>query len=80
MLYSTGARAMFHVAKNLLGVTSLLERKIETSDPTELTEDYLKLELGLTSDQPTSGAGTPQPVQTEDKKAFARPKGPGRRR
>ncbi|KAK7693694.1 hypothetical protein QCA50_003265 [Cerrena zonata] len=79
MLYSSGARAMFHTAKNLLGVASLLERKIETSDPTELTEDYLKLELGLTDDQ-SSGAGTTQPVQAEDKKAFARPKGPGRRR
>lgn len=70
---------MFHTAKNLLGVTSLLERKIETSDPTELTEDYLKLELGLTDDQ-SSGTGTPQVVQAGDKQTFARPKGPGRRR
>ncbi|CAL1705028.1 unnamed protein product [Somion occarium] len=79
MLYSSGARSTFHIAKTVLGATSLLERKIETSDPKELTEEYLKLELGLL-DSNDAASAIPLAIDGDEKKPFARPKGPGRRK
>lgn len=84
MVYSSGASAVFTHAKIILppstSTGSLASRKIETSDPNELGEAYLIAELGLDlggDPEPGSGAATPR---EEEKKAFARPKGPGRRR
>lgn len=86
MVYSSGAAGLFVSAKSIFTAESssssvLATRRIETSDPKELGEAYLITGLGLgtgtTDVEGDSGAGTPQ---EEDKKPFARPKGPGRRR
>ena len=93
MLYSSGASGVFASAKSIITAASssasvLASRKIETSDPKELDEAYLRAELGIGAggaggsvpgSAPGSGAGTPS-LRDEDKKPFARPKGPGRRR
>ncbi|KAG6911437.1 hypothetical protein DXG01_014511 [Tephrocybe rancida] len=73
MFYSSGVATTYLATKVLLPPGALAARKIETSDPTELDEQYLREELGLDLDAP------PLEVQ-EEKKAFARPKGPARRR
>ena len=82
MLYSSGASGVFQSAKLILeGSPSVLaSRKVETSDPKELNEAYLRAELGHegSSGNP-SGAATPV-ERIEEKKPFAKPKGPGRRR
>ncbi|KAF9234031.1 actin depolymerizing protein [Melanogaster broomeanus] len=80
MVYSSGALIVFRQAKTLLGDDDnfvLATRKIETSDPKELTEAFLKEELNLGNSTGNGGDDT----RTETPKApFARPKGPGRRR
>lgn len=74
MVYASGVSSAFTHARSLLPAGSLANRKVETSDPGELDEAYLKSELGI-------GEGGSTPVtEVEEKKAFARPKGPGRRR
>ncbi|KAJ7632156.1 hypothetical protein FB45DRAFT_911660 [Roridomyces roridus] len=72
MVYASGFNALFFHAKNILA-DSLLTRKIETSTPTEIDEVYLRSELDLVSGQGTPGSG-------EEKKPFARPRGPARRK
>ncbi|KAF9483870.1 actin depolymerizing protein [Pholiota conissans] len=77
MLYSSGSTTTYQAAKHLLAsltpTVTLATRKIETSDPKELDEAYLITELGLSLiDDSTAAANLP--------KAFARPKGPPRRR
>jgi twinfilin-like protein len=47
-------------------------RRIETSDPKELNEDFLKVELGFEETEASAAFQEP--------KAFPRPKGPSRRR
>ncbi|KDQ60680.1 hypothetical protein JAAARDRAFT_31659 [Jaapia argillacea MUCL 33604] len=90
MIYSSGALIFYNQVKailappNLSPSTVLASRKIETSNPRELDEEHVKSELGL------EGSGVATPVEAgsgaggngagEEKKAFARPKGPGRRR
>lgn len=76
MIYSSGVAALQNRAKSLLSSTSsnIVSRRIETSDPKELDEMFLISELGLTEDE------APPPAGREDKKPFARPKGPGRKR
>lgn len=78
MLYSSGSTMTFQAVKNILNSSSLPisvhSRKIETSDPQELNEAFLITELGLDSNEQTSVAAV------ESNKAFARPKGPPRRR
>ncbi|KAG5340330.1 hypothetical protein C0989_002141 [Termitomyces sp. Mn162] len=61
--------------------TRLASRKIETSDPSELDEAYLKSELGFDVIGPVDGqsAGTGF-RDAEEKKPFARPRGPARKR
>lgn len=78
MVYSTGAGAIFRQVRDILGEQRgfvLASRKLETSDPGELTATFLKEELALENGnnaltQPAPGSST----------SFARPKGPGRRR
>ncbi|KAF8969943.1 hypothetical protein BDZ97DRAFT_1957569 [Flammula alnicola] len=78
MLYSSGSTTTYQAAKSILASllppVTLAVRKIETSDPKELDEAFLKAELGLSDakDGPVAAADSP--------KAFARPKGPPRRR
>jgi twinfilin-like protein len=77
MVYASGARSTHITMKNIL--TTLPRslnsniRRIETSDPNELNEDFLKVELGL------DVQGTERLAAVEPK-AFAKPKGPPRRR
>ena len=83
MVYSTGVISTYRGGKALLGDAGslLAERKIETSEPSELNEEFFKLELRLTASTSPAGSGTATPLAVEeDKKAFARPKGPGRKR
>jgi twinfilin-like protein len=82
MLYSSGAIGVFASAKTILGPESssvLASKKIETSDPKEIDEAFIRAELGVEESAPGSGAGTPS-LRDDEKKPFARPKGPGRRR
>lgn len=80
MVYSTGAVVILRQVKDLLGEESgfvLAPRKIETSDPTELTEAFLKEELSIgNGTKDGKDANTVNVTRT----SFARPKGPGRRR
>lgn len=80
MLYSSGKLSTYMDAKKVLELegssTTIVERKIETSDPAELDEKDLALELGRDSAATPSAATSVQ----EEKKPFARPKGPGRKR
>lgn len=78
MVYSTGAVVIHRQVRELLGEErgfALASRKIETSDPRELTEAFLKEELNI-------GNGTDNGKDTNSvtRTSFARPKGPGRRR
>lgn len=77
MLYSSGAISTYQAGKTYLGVAThyLAERKIETSDPKELDEEFLKAELRLTS---PAASGSATPTSDETKGAFARPRGPAR--
>ena len=74
MLYSSGSTTTFQAVKNILNSSSfpisVQSRKIEMSDPQELNEAFLKIELGL--DESDIAA-------VDTNKAFARPKGPRRR-
>lgn len=78
MLYSSGSSGTHQTAKTLLTASSpsivIASRKIETSDPKELDEAFLRLELGKTADGTTANAAVTN-------KPFAKPRGPaGRRR
>ena len=78
MLYSCSSAMTFQAIKNILDSSSSLiniqSRKIETSDPQELNEVFLITELGLDANKELGI------VAGDSKKAFARPKGPPRRR
>lgn len=65
MIYSSGASSVLAIAKDN-GVSII--RKVETSDPKEVNETFIRAELGLNN----LSAG-------DEKKPFARPKGPARR-
>jgi twinfilin-like protein len=81
MVYSSGALLVFQSAKSILADSAssvLAAKKIETSDPTELDEGYLKTELGV--GQGNDG-GLSHPMERLGiQKPFSKPKGPGRRR
>jgi twinfilin-like protein len=74
MIYSSGSTSTFQTAKDILTSLSppvtVVSRKVETSDPTELDEEYLKAELGCTD-------RTAPPAETS--RGFSRPKRPPRR-
>lgn len=87
MVYSSGATSTFTAAKPLLFSPSnnnnISSRKIETSDPTELDEAYIVSELGLNVDSTASDAaqgGGPVGRDGDEKKPFAKPRGPVRRK
>ncbi|KAK0228061.1 actin depolymerizing protein [Armillaria fumosa] len=79
MLYSTSAYPIYMVAKTLLHPDTVAARRIETSDPKEITEGYLKIELKLSSDNSVSQNAS-EVLDGGEKKPFAKPKGPNRRR
>ena len=83
MLYSSGMLLVYHHAKSLLEGTpaTLLTRKVETSDPKEINERFLKSVLGPSlGGEDNHGSGVSTPAQDEQKPMFARPKGPARKR
>jgi hypothetical protein len=59
-----------HDVKANLGVT--VAKRLEASDPSELDLAWLRSEL--------TPAGTPAPVAEGEKKPFAKPRGPARRK
>ncbi|TFK55162.1 actin depolymerizing protein [Heliocybe sulcata] len=72
MLYSSGASSVYTAAKQL--IPNVAGRKVETSEPGEVSEAWVRSEVGEekkegTQAQPQGGAG-----------GFARPKRPGGRR
>jgi len=80
MMYSSGSAFVYRTASSLLGDApdkqiQLLSRRIETSDPDELTASHLR-QFGLD----LAGDTASQPNIAEDKKPFARPRGPAKRR
>lgn len=88
MVYSCAFNVLFVEAKALLqdveGCT-LLSRKVETSDPKELNEAYLRDTLGSQLDESFAGEasadgneGTPAAPLADEKK-FAKPRGPAKR-
>lgn len=82
MLYSSGMLLVFHHAKSLVEPrATLVTRKVETSDPGELNEHFLRSVLGPNLDSLSPhGSGASTPAQEDQKPLFARPKGPPRRR
>jgi len=80
MVYSTGALIIFREVRAILGEERgfvLATRKIETSDPGELTEAFLREELNTGNG---ISDGNTLARSTASNTSFARPKGPGRRR
>ncbi|KAI6129077.1 hypothetical protein EV401DRAFT_807599 [Pisolithus croceorrhizus] len=78
MVYSSGALLIFKEAKAFLETTPsflLAPKKLETSDPSELTEQYLMQELSFGN----STADNTHHSATQGS-TFARPRGPARRR
>lgn len=78
MVYSTGAVVVLRQVRDLLGEEGgfvLAPRKLETSDPRELTEAFLREELSI-----GNGTDNRKDTNTSTRTSFARPKGPGRRR
>ncbi|KAF5391927.1 hypothetical protein D9757_001841 [Collybiopsis confluens] len=78
MLYSSGSSGVFQAAKTLLS-SSLNARKIETSDPAELDEAFLKSELGFDNKADITTAFN-APLSSDSVRSFAKPRGPARRR
>ncbi|KAJ7047287.1 hypothetical protein C8F04DRAFT_1449 [Mycena alexandri] len=80
MVYASGFNAAFLAAKALAPFHA---RKIETSTPSEIDEVYLRSELDVSSASgsgtPASGTSTPGGGNDDEKKPFARPRGPKRR-
>ncbi|KAJ7090306.1 hypothetical protein B0H15DRAFT_838062 [Mycena belliarum] len=81
MVYASGFNAVFMAGKTLLAdsPSPLLMRKIETSTPSEIDEAYLRSELDLSSGEPTPSSTAGGAGNDDEKKPFARPRGPKRR-
>ncbi|KAH9063356.1 actin depolymerizing protein [Lactarius vividus] len=77
MLYSSGSSSVYQTAKSLLPPLLLGPRKVETSDPHELGASFLRAELGQSKEP--NRMGTPSNSGLGGA-AFARPKGPYKRR
>jgi twinfilin-like protein len=86
MLYSTGSGSTQRWIKELLSSTTptaqFSARKVETSEPQELTEAFIVEELGLkgSSSDALGGNGNSNSRPNDESKPFARPRGPPRRR
>lgn len=86
MVYSSASVSLYESAKVLLAssASSLATRKVQTSEPGEINEQFLRTEFGFndTSSGPAGSSGS-SGVPTdaaEAKKPFAKPRGPGRRK
>lgn len=84
MLYSSAAMSTYLAVKDFLAETGstfpLATKRIETSDPTELDEAFIK--AGLNIDEPAGIVANNNGARQDDpaKPSFARPRGPARRR
>lgn len=84
MVYSSAAMSTYLAAKGFLAETGstfpLATKRIETSDPAELDEAFLK--AGLNHDGPAGAIVNNDGTRQDDpaKPSFAKPKGPARRR
>ncbi|KAG2120031.1 actin depolymerizing protein [Suillus clintonianus] len=84
MLYSSAAMSTYLAAKDLLAEIGstfpLATKRIETSDPTELDEAFLK--TSLNHDEPAGSITNNSGARQDDpaKPSFAKPRGPARRR
>jgi len=80
MIYASASNAVYHSAKALLdGSTSVLAtKKVETSDPKEIGEAYLRDKLGFEQRNVDNVKSRSAEVPRETK-PFAKPRGPGRR-
>src|SRR5258707_652136 len=71
MVYASGARSAHVAMRNILELSSSSIdskfRRIETSDPNELNEDFLKVEFGF-------GLQRTEAVAIQPSRAFPRPK------
>ncbi|PFH50691.1 hypothetical protein AMATHDRAFT_75483 [Amanita thiersii Skay4041] len=78
MLYSSGTLSTFRSGKEIILASSpmayVAPRRIETSDPRELTETFVVHALGLNEE-----ADLTKINKDDVKKPFARPRGPGRK-
>jgi len=83
MIYSSAAMSTYLAVKDFLAETGstfpLATKRIETSDPTELNEAFLKAGLNLVA---LAGTIVNDGARQDDaaKPSFARPRGPARRR
>lgn len=84
MLYSSGSGATQRWIKELLASTAptvqLASRKIETSEPQELTEEYIIEELRLRVAEDLMDSNGSSSSSPNGAKPFAKPRGPSRRR
>jgi twinfilin-like protein len=86
MLYSSAAMSTYLAVKDLLAETGstfpLATKRIETSDPTELNEVFLKAGLNMDHDGPAGTITNDNSARPDDsaKPLFAKPRGPARRR
>ena len=75
MIFSSGVTGVQTAAQiNIFPPDSFNERRIETSDPTEVDEQFIISKLGY--EEGSNAKANTSTAQT----SFARPKGPGRRR
>ncbi|KAL0580426.1 Twinfilin-1 [Marasmius crinis-equi] len=97
MVYSSGALIFFREVQAKIQAASEPEsstvvntRKVETSDPSEINEEFLLAEVlrdtrldtagGASGGNETPGSGARTPLGSADDKKFAKPRGPARRR
>lgn len=82
MIYSSATQPLYQASKNFIPAEILAARKIETAEPSEINEAYLRFELTPSStsnvEQMRAAVSTPGTV-SDQTKGFARPKGPPRR-
>ncbi|KAF8319344.1 actin depolymerizing protein [Clavulina sp. PMI_390] len=81
MLYSSSANTLVQHARTNFNIT--VSKRVEVSDPSDIDVPWLKRELEPTASTSTpgsaAGSGASTPVIGDEKKPFARPKGPTRR-
>ncbi|KLO13551.1 actin depolymerizing protein [Schizopora paradoxa] len=80
MVYSLAAASLLQTAKTFLAGSkaNLVAKKLETSDPSEINAEFIVSRLNLDREDPEGNATTSRPGSSEPK-AFAKPRGPGRR-
>ena len=86
MVYSSAVSSVFLATKDLLQALSpatdihVVSRRIETSDPAEINEDFLIGALGLSKAAKSEDNVGPVALARADQPLFAKPRGPVRRR